>query len=114
MTGQVVPPPPRTTGARTRSWWARGLIVLGVVQALCVAVPFLISARLRDEVSRRLEGIGGQVLGSGVARVYETRREVRRTGIIGRIEIPRIGLSEPVIEELRATSMPSLLRNPKI
>ncbi len=91
---------------RTRHWVARGLIVLGIAQALCVVIPILASERLRHEVAQRLEAIGGRGPRGVIARANATRREVRRTGIVGRIEIPSIGLSEPVVE---ATSDRALL-----
>src|SRR5207249_9229000 len=67
-------------------------------QALCVLVPLLVSEGLRVEVAHRLQRITNGGVNGVVDRAIATRREAGRSGLIGRIEIPRIDLSEPVVE----------------
>ena len=50
-------------------------------------------------VTRRLEALGRPVRARALVEVARrTRREAGSSGVVGRIELPRLGLSAPVVE----------------
>jgi sortase A len=77
----------------------RGLLVVGaglLVWWLWVAVDGL---AFQATVDRRLESLGRPMRARPLVEVAKaTRREAEESGIVGRIEIPRLKLSAPVLE----------------
>ena len=77
----------------------RGLLVVGaalLVWWLWVTVEGLM---FEATVNRRLEALDRPMRSRALVKVARaTRREAQETGVVGRIEIPRLKLSAPVIE----------------
>ena len=77
----------------------RGLLLLGaglLVWWLWVTVEGL---AFQATVNQRLESLGRPLRSRALVEVAKaTRREAERSGIVGRIEIPRLKLSAPVTE----------------
>jgi LPXTG-site transpeptidase (sortase) family protein len=84
---------------RTTRWLGRGLLALGVALLGAWLWAAADGIAFRASLERRL----GALLRSGrprplVAVAHASRDEAGASGLIGRIEIPRLGLSELVIE----------------
>jgi sortase A len=77
----------------------RGLLVLGaglLVWWLWVTVDGL---AFQATVTRRLEALDRPLRSRALVEVARaTRREADESGVVGRIEVPRLGLSAPVVE----------------
>ncbi|MGH7730157.1 MAG: class D sortase, partial [Candidatus Eiseniibacteriota bacterium] len=84
---------------RVRILLARGLLVVGaalLVWWLWVAVDGL---AFEATVNRRLQALDRPVRSRPLVKVARaTRKEAEASGVVGRIEIPRLRLSAPVVE----------------
>ena len=84
---------------RVRVWLGRACLVLGTGLLgwwLWVAVDGI---AFRERMTRRLDDIPWPGRSRGLVDVARaSRREADETGLIGRIEIPRLGISTPVLE----------------
>lgn len=90
---------PHAMGDRGRRWLGRGLLLVGaglLVWWLWVAVE---GYAFQATVTRRLEALGRPLRSRALVEVASaTRREADESGVVGRIEIPRLKLSAPVID----------------
>ncbi len=86
-------------GDHGRRGIGRGLLLVGaglLVWWLWVTVDGL---AFQATVTRRLEALGRPTRSRALMEVASaTRREAGLSGVVGRIELPRLGLSAPVIE----------------
>lgn len=85
--------------ARTAKWLGRGLLALGIVLLGGWLWATADGVAFRAAFGRRLDGLLGATRPRPLVAVARaSRREAASSGVIGRIEIPRLGLSELVIE----------------
>lgn len=91
---------------RTTRWLGRGLLALGAVLLGVWLWAMVDGISFRAVVGRRLDGLLAAVRSrSLVAVAYASREEAAESGVIGRIEIPRIGLSELVLEGVNGRAL---------
>src|SRR2546427_12880967 len=91
-----------------RRWLARGLFLSGACLLLACLGLALVGPAFRATLGRRLDGLSGPAHPHAlVDAALATRMEAAATGLIGRIEIPRVGLSALVVE---GTGSRALLR----
>ena len=77
----------------------RGLLVVGAALLVWWLWVTVDSLMFEATVNRRLEALDRPVRSRALVKVARaTRREAEATGVVGRIEIPRLKLSAPVIE----------------
>ena len=79
-------------------WLGRGLIALSAVLLgfwLWVAID---SRNFQHDLARRLAQLGPERFAPTAPLAAATRHEARTSGLVGRIEIPRLGLSAMVVE----------------
>jgi len=81
---------------RRSRWLGRVLTTLGVVLTATWLAVTLESRAFQASLSRQLDALRGS--GSTPAFAAAARREARASGLIGRIEIPRLSLSAMVVE----------------
>ena len=84
---------------RTRTLMGRGLLAAGAL-LLVACVAWIADAHFwQDALGRRLRALEPHAGAHWLAgEAGATRREVERTGLVGRIEIPRLGVSAIVVE----------------
>jgi sortase A len=78
---------------RTTRWLSRGLLTLGAGLLAVWLGTTLESCAVQDRLARRLAA-----LAHAPRSAHATRHEARLTGLIGRIEVPRLKLSAMVLE----------------
>ena len=83
----------------------RGLTLLGGLALLVVLGAILETKSFQERLNRRLEAFQTPRDSPLMTRAVATRREASSTGLIGRIEIERLGVSELVVEGTTSKSL---------
>jgi sortase A len=82
----------------TRHSIGRGLLALGIALLTVWSAWWLDSFVAQGVLGRRLESLLSHSERGPLRRAMATRREARTTGLVGRIEIPRLRLSAIIVE----------------
>src|SRR5437879_113724 len=79
------------------TWLQRGLFVLGTGLCVLWLAVWTASREFQAHEDARLEGLSGRHATS-LEVATETRREAAASGLVGRIELPRLGIHAIITE----------------